>query len=164
MPDSGMFVDKRLLAHSLIRIIRTFVDQPEKKVDKKQTKTMTNVTRTYALTMTKPHEALGLEHPLVRQIAKDPSLARFTMIWALLFCLGLTYIGLITASSAQSFQLRDAQDRVDRLTMESRALETMVARTSSIDALSKHAANGGYVQVATVQTIDAAGHSYAFAR
>ncbi|MFA5129425.1 MAG: hypothetical protein WC477_00730 [Patescibacteria group bacterium] len=125
---------------------------------------MTNATRVYALTMTKPHETLGLEQPFIRQITKDSSVARFALLWALIFGLGLTYIGFVTASSAQSFQLRDAQQRVDKLQSQSRALEMQVAQAGSIDSLSKRAQGLGYVAVTGVQTISAPGHSYAFAR
>ncbi|RIL01234.1 hypothetical protein DCC77_01705 [Candidatus Uhrbacteria bacterium] len=123
-----------------------------------------NTMRTYALTMTKPHEKLGLPLPLARQIAQHAYLGWYLAIWFLLFGLAITYIGFITASSAKGFQLRDAERRVERLGTESRQLEMQVASLSSIQAMTEQASKNGFVAVDAIQTINAAGHSYAFAR
>ena len=125
---------------------------------------MTNSTRAYALTMTKPHEALGLPQPIVRQIAQNASLMWYVLIWVMIFGLVLTYIGFITASSARGFQLRDAERRVERLQSEARALEVEVARVSSIDAMAARAEDMGFVAVGHIESVNAGGNSYAFAR
>lgn len=125
---------------------------------------MTSMFRAYALTMTKPHEKLQIPLPVSRQIAQHTSLAWYALIWMIMFCLTLTYIGFITTSSARGFQLRDAEERIERLQSEARALEMEVARVSSISAMSGRAQEMGFVAVDRVEAVNAAGHSYAFAR
>lgn len=124
---------------------------------------MTNATRAYALTMTKPHERLGMAQPLVRQLAQNAPLLWETLIWTMIFGFVLTYIGFITASSARGFQLRDAEQRLERLQSEARSLEMDVARLSSIDAMAARAQDLGFVAVKQVDSVDV-GHSYALAR
>ncbi len=124
---------------------------------------MTNATRAYALTMTKPHERLGMTQPFVRQLAQNTPLLWEALIWMMIFGFALTYIGFITASSARGFQLRDAEQRLERLQSEARALEMDVARVSSIDAMATRAEDLGFVAVKQIDTVDVS-HSYALAR
>ncbi len=124
---------------------------------------MTNATRAYALTMTKPHERLGMAQPFVRQLAQNTPLLWEALIWTMIFGFALTYIGFITASSARGFQLRDAEQRLERLQSEARALEMDVARVSSIDAMANRAEDLGFVAVKQIDAVDVS-HSYALAR
>ncbi|MBD3251609.1 hypothetical protein GF380_04125 [Candidatus Uhrbacteria bacterium] len=114
--------------------------------------------------MTKPHETLGLPQPVGRQIAQHTSVAWYVLIWLLIFGMTLTYVGFITTSSARGFQLRDAEQRLERLQSEARALEMEVAKVSSIGAMATRAQDLGFVVVNRVETVNAAGHSYAYAR
>ncbi len=120
--------------------------------------------RAYALTMTKPHETLGLPQPLRCQIAQHASVAWYVLMWAMICGLLLTYIGFITTSAARGFQLRDAEYRLERLQSEARALEMEVAQVSSIHAMSTRASDLGFVAVNRIESVNVAGHSYAFAR
>lgn len=125
---------------------------------------MIDYSRAYALTMTKPHEALGLHQPIARQLARHSTVVWYVLIWAMIFVCTLAYVGFITASSARGFQLRDAEARLERLQGQARTLETEVARVSSIQAMTDRADEMGFVAVSQVEAVNAAGHSYAFAR
>lgn len=125
---------------------------------------MTSTSRTYVLTMTKPHETLGIPMPFGRRLAQHASVAWYLIIWAMIFGLVLTYIGFITTSAARGFQLRDAEARMERLQSEARMLEVETAQASSIAEMADRAQEMGFVAVNQIQTVDAHGHSYAFAR
>lgn len=131
----------------------------------KQTlKNMTSTSRAYVLTMTKPHEKLGFPQPVSRQIAQHTSIAWYVLIWIMLFGLALTYIGFITTGAARGFQLRDAEHRLETLRSQARALEMDVAKVSSIAAMSARADEMGFVAVERIDTLNAAGNSYALVR
>lgn len=120
--------------------------------------------RSYALTMTRPHEQFGFAEPLSRQLARHPYLGWYAVIWALLIACGFTYACFMITASAKGFQLRDVERRLERLHTDARALETQVASLSSVQALSDRAARTGFVAVDRIEAVDVAGHSYAFAR
>lgn len=122
------------------------------------------MSRVYALTMTRPHERFGLTPSLGRRLAQQPYLGWYVLLWALLLGFGFTYASFMITASAKGFQLRDVQRRLDRLQTESRSLQTQVASLSSIQALSDRARSAGFIAVQRIETVDAAGHSYAFAR
>lgn len=125
---------------------------------------MIETSRAYALTMTKPHEKMGLPVPFIRQLTQQAPLFWTLLIWTMIVGSLLTYAGLITASSARGFQLRDAENRLERLQSQARSLEMDVARASSIDTLATRAKDMGFVAVSNVESINTAGGSYAFAR
>lgn len=125
---------------------------------------MIETSRAYALTMTKPHEKMGLPVPFIRQLTQQAPLFWTLFIWTMIVGGLLTYAGLITASSARGFQLRDAENRLERLQSQARSLEMDVARASSIDTLSTRSKSMGFVAVSNVELINTAGGSYAFAR
>jgi hypothetical protein len=82
----------------------------------------------------------------------------------MLFGLVLTYIGFITTGAARGFQLRDAEQRLETLQSQARTLEMNVAKVSSIGAMSARADEMGFVAVDHIDTVNAAGNSYALAR
>src|SRR5512133_3670993 len=125
---------------------------------------MIESSRAYALTMTRPHEKMGLPVPFVRQLTQQAPLFWTLLAWTLIVGCLLTYAGLITASSARGFQLRDAESRLERLQSQARTLEMDVARASSIDTLATRAKEMGFVATSNVEAVNLAGGSYAFAR
>jgi hypothetical protein len=125
---------------------------------------MIESSRAFALTMTKPHEKMGLPVPFIRQLTKQAPLLWMLLVWVMIVGCLLTYAGLITTSSARGFQLRDAESRLERLQSQARSLEMDVARASSIDTLASRAKDLGFVAVSNVESVDVAGGSYAFAR
>ncbi|MEN9558023.1 MAG: hypothetical protein RL141_392 [Candidatus Parcubacteria bacterium] len=122
------------------------------------------MSHSFALTMTKPHERFGLPQPLGRRLARQPELGWIVAAWVILLACGFTYLFSMMTASAKGFQLRDVERRVERLRTEARALETQVAAGSSIQYLSDRAQNLGFVAVNRIESVNAAGHSYAFAR
>ena len=122
------------------------------------------MSHSYALTMTKPHERFGMTQSLGRRLAQEPYLAWYVLLWVLLLVSGFTYVSFMITASAKGFQLRDVQSRLERLQTDSRALETQVASLSSIQQLSDRAEHAGFVAVQRVDSVNAVGHSYAFAR
>jgi hypothetical protein len=125
---------------------------------------MIETSRAYALTMTKPHEKMGLPVPLIRQLTQHVPIFWTLLAWVMIVGCMLTYAGLITASSARGFQLRDAENRLDRLQSQARSLEMDVARASSIGTLADRAQSMGFVAVSNVEVINTAAGSYAFAK
>lgn len=125
---------------------------------------MIETSRAYALTMTKPHEKMGLPVPFIRQLTKQVPLFWTLMLWVMIVGCLLTYAGLITASSARGFQLRDAENRLERLQSQARSLEMDVARASSIDAMATRSKEMGFVAASNVESVTVTGNSYAFAR
>lgn len=125
---------------------------------------MIETSRAYALTMTKPHEKMGLPVPFIRQLTQHVPLFWGLLIWTMIVGSLLTYAGLITATSARGFQLRDAENRLERLQSQARSLEMDVARASSIDTLATRSKAMGFVATSNVEAINTAGGSYAFAR
>ena len=120
--------------------------------------------RAYALTMTRPQEKLGIPQSISRQLAENAPAAWSAVLGVIAVAVVLTYIATIAMSSTHGFQLRDAQNRVDRLQSEARQLETDVAKSSSVGSLATRANGLGFVAVDRIQTINAVGHSYALAR
>jgi hypothetical protein len=125
---------------------------------------MTSMYRAYALTMTRPHEKLGIPQSASRQLALHAPAAWTAFLGVIAVAVVVTYIATIAMSSARGFQLRDAQNRMDRLQSEARQLETDVARASSVGSLANRASGLGFVAVDRIATVNAAGHSYALAR
>lgn len=125
---------------------------------------MIETSRAYALTMTKPHEKMGLPVPFIRQLTRHVPFFWTLMVWVMIVGCLLTYAGLITASSARGFQLRDAENRMERLQSQARSLEMDVARASSINTMATRAKNMGFVAVSNAESVNVAGGSYAFAR
>jgi cell division protein FtsL len=105
-----------------------------------------------------------MTQPLGRQIAQNAYVGWYVLLWAVLFGCVLTYVGFMITSSAKGFQLRDAQNRVERLQTETRALETQVAEMSSIQQMTDRAMAMGFVAADHVESVNAAGNAYAMAR
>ncbi|OGL72953.1 hypothetical protein A3E39_02330 [Candidatus Uhrbacteria bacterium RIFCSPHIGHO2_12_FULL_60_25] len=122
------------------------------------------MSRTYVLTMTRPHERFGLSQPIGRQLALHAQLGWNLILWAALFAFAITYVSFMITASAKGFELRDVERRVERLRTESRALETQVASISSVQQLTDRARSLGFVAVDRIESLNAAGHSYALAR
>ena len=125
---------------------------------------MTSMYRAYALTMTRPHEKLGIPQSASRQLAQHAPAAWAAFLGVIAVAFVMTYIATIAMSSTRGFQLRDAEARVDRLRSEARRLETEVAKASSVGSLADRASGLGFVRVDRVAVIDAPAHSYALAR
>jgi hypothetical protein len=125
---------------------------------------MTSMYRAYALTMTRPQEKLGIPQSVSRELALHAPAAWTAFLGIVAVAVVLTYIATIAMSSTRGFQLRDAQNRVDRLQSEARQLETDVAKASSVGSLAARASGLGFVAVDRVNIVNAAGNSYALAR
>jgi hypothetical protein len=114
--------------------------------------------------MMRPQERFGMTQPLGKQIAQNAYMGWYVLLYAVLFGCILTYVGFMITSSAKGFQLRDAEKRVERLQTESRALETQVAQLSSIQQMTDRAVAMGFVTADRIESVNAAGHSYAMAK
>lgn len=114
--------------------------------------------------MTRPHERFGLSQPIGRQLAEHAHLGWYVLLWAAFFACAITYAGFMITASAKGFQLRDVEQRVERLRTDSRALETQVATLSSVQQMSDRAQSLGFVAVQRIDSLNVAGHSYALAR
>lgn len=115
------------------------------------------------MTMTRPHEALGLSQPLARRLPHG--LAGWNLILtALTVACSLVYIVEVNASTSKGYVLSDAQKRVDQLNIETLSLQDKVASLTSLQQLSIHAAQLGLAPVDKIEFVNPAAKNYAMAR
>jgi len=117
----------------------------------------------FAMTMSKPHEALGLPQPLGRRIPSGIAGWNLLLVMASIVC-GLTYIVEVNAATTKGYRLREIEQRVSALKVETLSLQNAIAEQSSLDRLATKAATLGLGPVESVSFISPVGSSYALAR
>ncbi len=112
------------------------------------------------MTMTRPHEALGLRAPIGRRLPHG--LAAWNLcivVLTTMFALG--YVVRVNATSASGFRFREAEKRVESLRTETMAMQDKLASLSSLQELATKADGNGYVPVDTLDFVNLASRSYA---
>jgi hypothetical protein len=133
----------------------------QKKIFLNKTKSK-NMSRTFAMTMARPHERLGLPQPLGRRI--PAGVVGWNVLIAIVM-LGLIvgYVVQVNRAAARGFKLRDMEKRVEALTTEVTSFDDRVSQLSSIQALSERATMLGFVPIDRLEFVRPGGTSYAFA-
>ncbi|MFA5185637.1 MAG: hypothetical protein WC551_04060 [Patescibacteria group bacterium] len=121
------------------------------------------MSRCYAISMTRPHEALGLPQPLGRRLPQG--LAGWNLfLAALTIVCGLVYIVEINASTSKGYGLSQAQKRVDELKIQTLALQNKAASLTSLQELSQKASTLGLAPVEKIEYLNPTSKNYALAR
>jgi len=113
--------------------------------------------------MMRPHESLGLPQPVGRRLPQGMS--GWNLILAVLSCACVClYIVEVNGAASKSYQLRDAQRRVDTLNTEATILQNSYVAQTSLHAISTKAQALGFVPVDSIQYMNPNSQAYALAR
>ncbi len=116
----------------------------------------------FAISMTKPHEALGLPQPIGRRLPHG--IAGWNIaIAATTVAMMCFYVVSINASATRAYNLRNSQRRVDGLKTNVAVLQSTFVSESSLRSLSDRASQLGLVPVDNLEFINPTGGSYALA-
>ncbi len=107
----------------------------------------------YALSMTRPHETLGLPTPIARRLPRGIS-AWNMMLLALSVACAIAYIFFVSTAATKSYARRDLELRVDALKNETLQLQDTVVTQSSLQVLSERATELGFVPVERVAYLE----------
>lgn len=118
---------------------------------------------TFAMSLTRPHEALGLPQPLARRLPQG------LMAWNIAFLtlsavMGAFYIVQVNLATSKGYDLRRVERRVDALRTENMILQDKIATMSSMQSLNARASELGFVPVERLEFVNPAGKSYALAK
>jgi hypothetical protein len=117
----------------------------------------------FAMTMTRPHEVLGLRAPLGRRL--PTGLAAWNIgLLALTAAIALGYVVRVNDTSAAAYRVRDAERRVEALRSETMAMQDKLAALSSLQELATKAEGNGYVPVDRLEFVKQGSGSYALGR
>ncbi|MBI5655174.1 hypothetical protein HZC53_06010 [Candidatus Uhrbacteria bacterium] len=121
------------------------------------------MSNSYAISMTRPHEALGLPKPLGRRLPQG--LVGWNMFLAVLTMVcGMVYIVQVNASTSKGYELSQAEKRVDSLKVETLSLQNKAATLTSLQQLSARAAELGLKPVDGIDFVNPAAKNYALAK
>jgi cell division protein FtsB len=122
------------------------------------------MSRSYAMTMKRPHEALRLPVPVGRKISEA---GRMTwgalLIAALVACAGI-YMYQINVSASKGFEMRALERKLERLRDTVSALETQASQMQTMKAVEARVKELGYVPVERLEFMDVSRSEYALAR
>lgn len=117
----------------------------------------------FALTMTKPHETLGLPQPLSRRLPQG--ITAWNLIFAgLTLALVVGYVVQVNVATSKGYSLRTVEKKVDGLKTDTLVLQDKIASMSSMKALTDRALENGFVSVDQVEFVTVHGNSYAMAK
>ena len=121
------------------------------------------MSRAFAITMTRPHETLGLPQPFGRRLPQG------IWAWNAAFLVGtltmaIFYVVQVNSSTSKGYALRTVQNQVDTLKTQTQELQEKTISLSSLQALSTRASQLGFVQTDSVNYLDPASKAYAMAQ
>lgn len=117
----------------------------------------------YAMSMTRPDEALGLRVPLARRLPSGV-VAWNILLFTVSAALCVAYVILVNTSATKGYALRDLEKKVDGLKSETLQLQDTVVTGSSLSALSDRATRLGLVPLDRVDYVEVSNPSYALAK
>lgn len=117
----------------------------------------------YALSMTKPHECLGLPQPIGRRIPQGISGWNMAIVAATVALVGF-YVFQVNSAATKSYRLRGVEKRVEALKMETSIRQNKLISQSSLGELSAKASELGFVPVEKIEFMNPNPSSYALAR
>ncbi len=113
------------------------------------------MSRSYAMTMKRPHVTLGLPIPVGRKIGEAGKTGWMVFLGAATFACIVAYIFLVNASATKAYELRGYEKRLERLKETVSVLENQTAEMQSMHALEQQVKSLGYVPVEQIEFIDA---------
>lgn len=117
----------------------------------------------FAISMTRPHESLGLPKPIGRRVPRGIVAWNIAIATATLAC-GLFYVVQVNLASTKSYELRNTEKRVDALKTETMMIQDKIVMLSSMQSLNARAAELGFVPVDRLEFVNPASKSYALAQ
>jgi hypothetical protein len=124
------------------------------------------MSRSFAITLHRPHESFGFSLPLARRIGAFSINQKW---WTIFFC-GLTlgcigfYIFLVNAGAPKSFALQNLSRQLTRLQETTSALDDQLVELGSMSQIKARVEGLGYVPVDQVEYIDLTPAAVAMAR
>jgi len=118
---------------------------------------------TYAISMTRPHEALGLPQPVGRRLPQGLSGWNLALAAASVVLI-LMYIVQVNGAAAKAYHLRNVERRVDALRTEATILQNSYVAQTSLRALTSQAQQLGFVSVDRIEYLNPNASAYAMAR
>ena len=113
------------------------------------------MSRSFVLSLQRPHEALGVPLPMARRVSRIRTNASVaTCCIVSMVCLGFSIISVNT-SAAKTFDRRTLEKRAEQLAEEVSDLESRAAVLQSYSSLQERVRDRGYHPVEKVQYIDA---------
>jgi len=117
----------------------------------------------YALSMTRPHETLGLPQPFGRRLPQGMTAWNMTISVATILSIA-AYIVIVNTSAAKGYSLRKAEQNVEALKTETTILQNTMVTLSSMRQLSDSASAMGLIPTDRVEYVTPAAASYALAK
>ncbi len=117
----------------------------------------------FALSMSRPHETLGLTQPMGRRLPSGLVAWNVGLLLTIVL-LGCLHIFQVNAAAAKTYTLRRVEKRVEILTTEAMALQAQIAADASMQALNARAAELGFVPIERLEFVNPAAQTYALAR
>ncbi|GEM_PF-1134950 len=115
--------------------------------------------RTFAFTLKRPHEHLGLPMPVGRRLFEMSRETWLACMGTILLSLMGLYMYQVNTVANKSFRLRALEKRSERLQENISSLENRMEEKQSIRALEEQMSGLGYVPVARVEFLDRDGAS-----
>jgi hypothetical protein len=117
----------------------------------------------HAISMVRPHEALGLRQPLGRRLLQGTQAWNFALSLVVVFLIGV-YVVEVNGAATKSYRLRDIERRVETLNAETLMLQNRYIAQTSLKAISDKASVYGLVPIDTIQYIQPNPSGYAMAK
>ncbi|GEM_PF-631603 len=119
-----------------------------------------NMSRLYALAMTRPHARFGFKGPIGRQIPQG------IVAWSLVSCvvwlaLAGLYVTQVTQAAPRSDRLQTLERQVEQLQRDINEQEDAVARSESLQKMTNRAQELGLVPMDKPQFVSPAAYAYA---
>lgn len=130
---------------------------------KNKLKNKISMPNAFAVTMTRPHEALGLPQPFARRLPQGIVAWNLVALCATVL-LSVLYVVQVNMAAAKGYALRDVQAKVDALSTENLKLQDKIATLSSLQSVSMRATELGFQPVDRLEFLDVTRLSYAMAR
>lgn len=121
------------------------------------------MTHPYALSMTRPHEALGLPQPLGRRLPQGIVAWNIAISVASILVI-LAYIVMVNATASKGYSLRSSEKRVEALKTDTEILQSSLVSVSSMRHLQDQAGALGLVATDGVTYVNPGSGSYALAK
>ena len=122
------------------------------------------MTRTFVMSLQRPHETLGLPQPIGRKLGEaSKRIWLVALVVAAVVALGW-YIYVVNAAASRAYQLRALQGQSEQLQEQVTQLESQLAQLQTMHALQEHVKTLGYVPVDHLEFVNVRASGYALAR
>ncbi|MSR84975.1 hypothetical protein EXS71_00840 [Candidatus Uhrbacteria bacterium] len=122
------------------------------------------MTRTFAMSMKRPHETLGLPQPIGRRLSEaGKKVWLVTLMVTAILALGW-YIYEVNSAASRAYHLRALQTQSEQLEEQVTRLESQLAQGQTMRALQERVKTLGYVPVDYLEFVNVQVGGYAMAK